>query len=221
MTFKAVIFDLDGTLVDSAPGILSSMRAALEAMGTIPALPLTNSLIGPPLTQTLQLLCPAADQQELQDLLFAFKQHYDADGYKSSLPFAGVNHMLEALHAAGLPKYIATNKRQIPTRKIVAERSWTEYFEAVYSPDSFLPAAKNKGDMLTHILGVHRLAPSEVVYVGDRADDAQAANQSGVHFLPVPWGYEDQPVWSTDKEKAVRIQDVQAAILAGKGQERA
>ena len=200
MTFKAVIFDLDGTLVDSAPGILSSMRAAMEALGAVPALPLTNSLIGPPLTQTLQLLCPAADQQELQDLLFAFKQHYDAVGYKSSLPFAGVNHMLEALHAAGLPKFIATNKRQIPTRKIVAERRWTEYFEAVYSPDSFLPAAKNKGDMLTHILGVHRLEPSEVVYVGDRADDAQAANQADVHFFHANWGYGKKHSWEFNSE---------------------
>lgn len=183
MTFNAVIFDLDGTLVDSAPGILSSMRAAMEALGAVPALPLTNRLIGPPLKQTLRLLGPAA-----QELVFAFEQHYDAEGYKSALPFAGVNHMLANLTAAGGPQFIATNKRQIPTRKIVSELGWTKYFEAVYLPDSFLPAAKNKGDMLTHILRNHRLERSEVGYVGDRADDAQAANQAGVRFLSAPWG---------------------------------
>ena len=82
-----ILFDLDGTLIDSSPGILASFGRILAAAGLPPAVPLAASLIGPPLAVTLQQVSGIADEVRLTRLVEAFKQDYDTAGYLATEMF--------------------------------------------------------------------------------------------------------------------------------------
>lgn len=183
----AVIFDLDGTLVDSAPGILGSMGMALEQHGLTPARALDNDLIGPPLMPTLRALTGLED---VDALAASFKAHYDTAGYQKTIAFAGIVDMLEGLRQAHWPLYIATNKRLRPTQAIMAMLGWEKFFDGIYALDSPTPAAANKAALLQHVMQRHTLAPQHTLYVGDRNDDARAAEAAQTQFFHASWGFE-------------------------------
>ena len=82
--YSHILFDLDGTLIDSAPAILASFQAAFAASGVTPVRPISNDIIGPPLTETLQLLAGNTDATLIARLSEAFKASYDSSGYQAT-----------------------------------------------------------------------------------------------------------------------------------------
>ena len=187
MTARDIVFDLDGTLIDSAPSILASMQAAFEQAGIAPRGPLTPALIGPPLAQTLRSLLPEASEAALPGLIEGFKRHYDESGYQASRVYPGVPDMLQALGQMPVRLHIATNKRIAPARRIVEHLGWDGFFAGVYALDFYTPALAHKTAMLQRLRA--SLADPAPIYVGDRAEDAEAAQASGMPFLWAPWGY--------------------------------
>ncbi len=192
MTIQHIIFDLDGTLIDSSPSILQSFVAAFEQCGVMPVRPLTSDIIGPPLMPTLRLLTASHDEALIARLADAFKAEYDNHAYQAVAVFSGVETMLDNLKAQGKQLYIATNKRILPTRKIMQHLAWTRYFKEVYALDYFTPALSNKTDMVTQILAREALSPANCFFVGDRVEDGQAATSNHIPFAMVRWGYLDK-----------------------------
>lgn len=186
----SIIFDLDGTLVDSAPGILGSMGIVLQQHGIAPARPLTQDLIGPPLMPTLRTLTGIADDAQINALAVSFKAHYDTEGYRETKTFTGIVEMLQVLHKTGWPMFIATNKRLRPTEAILDMLGWAVYFEGIYALDSPVPPAANKAELLQFVMHKHQLPPSQTLYVGDRNDDAKAADAAMTQFFHAEWGFE-------------------------------
>lgn len=184
--YSHIVFDLDGTLIDSAPSILASMQAAFDAAGLRPTRPLTQDLIGPPLNATLASLLPEGQDDCVERLATLFKCHYDETGYRDTRVYEGVADMLEALRRRACRLLIATNKRILPTRRIIDHLGWTGLFDEVHALDAFTPPLGSKADMLA-ALRARLHAPT--VYVGDRPEDATAAQQAGLPFLLVAWGY--------------------------------
>lgn len=183
-----IVFDLDGTLIDSSRSILAGFAAAFAEQGLTPAVPLEPGLIGPPLKETLARLAGTAAPAVIEPLAEGFKRHYDGEGYKATEVFAGVPAMLVEL-AARWPLYIATNKRIAPTRKILAHLGWLDHFRGLYALDGFDPPARDKHEMLARLLAVHGFDPARTLYVGDRDEDAQAAAGNGLPFALACWGY--------------------------------
>lgn len=192
-----VIFDLDGTLIDSAPSVLACFARTLAANGIEPVLPLTPSLIGPPLRETLFRLSGVDDEAHLAAMIRDFKQHYDLGGYKETAIFPGVHAMLRQLHGIGLRLHIATNKRLRPTELILAHFGWNVLFSAVYASDSRRPPFTSKDEMLSELLRDEHIAPSAAVYVGDRHDDRVAAEANDLGFIAAVWGYRDEVMIAT------------------------
>lgn len=187
---KHVLFDLDGTLIDSAPAILDAFAKAFERCGIKTVLPLAPGVIGPPLMETLALLAGTRDSAVLQSLASAFKEVYDTEGYRQTYVFDGINPLLAALREAGYDLYIATNKRLLPTQRILEFLGWNEYFAGVYALDAFDPPLKSKADMIGQVLRLHQLPIENSVYVGDRDEDGQSARANGLRFLLASWGYD-------------------------------
>lgn len=186
---QTLIFDLDGTLVDSSDSILAGFQAALSAHRITPKVPLTAEIIGPPLLVTLAQLAGTRDEALLQQLATAFKTHYDGEGYKATRPFPGIAEMLQEQRAQGLTLHLATNKRWHPTRLILEHLGWWQWFVSVYALDKITPAYPNKGAMLTHLLREQSIASATAAYVGDRAEDGQAADANDLTFFAANWGY--------------------------------
>ena len=196
MRVDHVVFDLDGTLIDSASSILASMRAAFAEAGIVPSKPLTSNLIGPPLAQALGSVLPAtATADALPELIKNFKHYYDESGYRQASVYTGIPQMLQVLAGLPLRLYIATNKRILPARRIVENLGWEQYFVGVYALDLFSPALTDKSTMLKRLreilAGESGAAP---IYIGDRAEDAQAAQAGEMPFYWASWGYSGEEV---------------------------
>lgn len=190
MKKKTIVFDLDGTLVDSSNGIIFSLSEVLNDARCILSAPLTSALIGPPLGEILRFLCPRAEQSELDSLASSFKSHYDSIGFRRTTPFPGVNEMLHSLVSAGLTLHIATNKRIRPTSKILNMMGWTSIFDLVLSPDSASPALPNKAAIISRLFAEANLGAQDCLYIGDRLDDYNAAREVGIPFALAEWGFE-------------------------------
>jgi phosphoglycolate phosphatase len=193
MKVTHVIFDLDGTLIDSAFSILASIQAAFNAAGLHPTKELEPKLIGPPLAETLTNLLGEQDAYRLPEVIEYFKRHYDESGYRTSQVYKGVPSMLDTLNRQGLYLLVATNKRILPTRKIIAHLDWAKLFEGVYALDYFNPPLMKKSEMLGRLLVELALDANDLIYVGDRLEDAQAAQDSGIPFILATWGYGEGP----------------------------
>lgn len=189
MKTMQIIFDLDGTLIDSSDSILAAYRGAFEAIGRVPVCPVTSDIIGPPLKEALALLSGTDDRALLRDLESAFMENYDTKGYRQTMTFPGVTETLQDLASHGICLYIATNKRHKATRLIVDHLNWGCYFSGVFALDSIDPPAPNKAELLKFILCKHGMASASTLYVGDRKEDEFAARVAGTNFVRAAWGY--------------------------------
>lgn len=184
-----IIFDLDGTLIDSSTGILQAVELAFQSCDIEMQLPLTAELVGPPLHQLLEMLSDSKDEQTLGRLADAFKECYDTQGYKETKLYQGVSELLQELKEQDFQLFIATNKRMNPTQKIVQYFGWEGFFSDVYALDA-CSSANNKSEMISYIINRHGLSSNESIYVGDTVPDRHAAQANGLPFLMVSWGYE-------------------------------
>lgn len=211
-----ILFDLDGTLIDSAPAILASFREAFARTGIAPARAIDDSVIGPPLVETLQLLSGSDDPALVARLAEAFKASYDSEGYKATAAFAGVGELLAELAGAGLTLSIATNKRIHPTRLILDHLGWSGHFAHVYALDLFTPRLPDKAAMIARLLADQNIAREQAIYIGDRSEDGESADANGLPFIAVTWGYgsltadEMRPGW-----RAAARPEALAALLGG------
>lgn len=187
--YPHILFDLDGTLIDSAPAILASFREAFASTGVAPVRSIDESVIGPPLTETLQLLSGSNDPALIGRISDAFKASYDSEGYKATAAYTGVGELLAQLAAAGRQLSIATNKRIHPTRLILAHLGWLDYFSHVYALDLFTPRLPDKAAMIARLLADQNIARDQAIYLGDRSEDGESADANGLPFIAVTWGY--------------------------------
>ncbi|WP_412478467.1 HAD family hydrolase [Azonexus sp. IMCC34839] len=187
--YSHILFDLDGTLIDSAPAILASFREAFAQTGIAPVRSIDESIIGPPLTETLQLLSGSADSALIGQLTEAFKASYDSEGYKATADYAGVGELLAELAGAGLQLSIATNKRIHPTRLILTHLGWLDHFRHIYALDLFSPRLPDKAAMIARLLADQGIPKEQAIYIGDRSEDGESADANGLPFIAATWGY--------------------------------
>lgn len=184
-----VIFDLDGTLVDSAPGILASLEYAINKAGLSLPSPFDASLIGPPLPELLGLLFPEIDRLTVESIRSAFVDHYDSVGCFSSIPYQGISSLLSVLSAASVPLHIVTNKRTSVSLSIIHSLGWGDLFGGCLGSDHSgvtLPKSSNLSTLLTS----PELAARQSIYLGDTYSDYQACASVSLEFAFASWGYE-------------------------------
>jgi phosphoglycolate phosphatase len=186
---RSVLLDLDGTLIDSQPGIVASCLAALRALGHKPddALDIKR-VIGPPLEDMLQVLLQAYGDDRVDDAVIAYRHHYGESGLLGSEPYPGICSALQKMRQAGLRIYLATSKREIFARRILEHVELATYFDGIYGS---VPGGKldHKSEMLAHILSEQDILASHCLMVGDRRYDIVGAHAVRMRSLGVLWGY--------------------------------
>lgn len=187
-----VLLDLDGTLVDSEPGILSSVRAALQALGHTPDPALDiSAIIGPPIEDIMGLLLARYGDDRTDEAVAAYRDDYGRQGLFGSEPYTGVPEALAALRAAGAQLILATSKRRVFAQKILAHIGLESLFAAIYGSEPG-GALDHKPELIAYILERHGLVADRCVMVGDRRYDIAGAHANGMRALGVLWGYGDR-----------------------------
>ncbi|MGD9806518.1 MAG: HAD-IA family hydrolase [Hyphomicrobiaceae bacterium] len=193
-----IAFDLDGTLVETAPDLI---RATNHVLGLIGEAPVAAAEIRPSISfggrgmilKALEIKKARLSPAEIDHLLEHFLGHYEANIAAESHAFPGLEAALDALSAEGARLVVCTNKREAPSRLLLETLGLAHRFAAIAGRDTF-PVYKPHPD---HLTGVVRLAggdPHFAVMVGDSATDLQTARAAGVPMIGVPFGYTDVPM---------------------------
>ena len=189
-TLRGVLFDLDGTLIDSAPDLAGAANR-LRADHGLPPLPLEQlrPMVGSGARGMVGVAFGVAPgEPEFEPLRDAFLAHYEAGLLENTHPFDGVDAMLSALEAAGVPWGIVTNKATRFTVPIVAGLGLAQRAAVLVCGDT-TPHSKPHPEPLWHAARAMGLDPAGVVYVGDDLRDAQAARAAGMAMVAATWGY--------------------------------
>jgi phosphoglycolate phosphatase len=184
-----LIFDLDGTLVDSLPGIASSIQYAVRNHAPGVSLAELRNLVGPPVRQILRKLLAPVSELQLDELEGEFRIAYDSWGWKETVPFPSVLETLAALHREGLKFFLFTNKPEFSATKICEALGLRELFEATLSKDSRRPEFASKTDMLRALIEEYGLNRDACLVVGDGQDDYLAAVELEIDFVHAGYGY--------------------------------
>jgi phosphoglycolate phosphatase len=220
VSLTSVVFDLDGTLVDSVPGI---ERAALAAFAEIVpgvSLPPLRPLIGPPVREVLRAVVPDADDAAIDALAARFRFFYDAEGWRYSVAYPGCAEVLGSLRERGLRLFVATNKPLRPALAILESAGLAPLVDAVVAPDSILPPLESKADLLRLLVAREGMDPASSTMVGDTAQDAQAAAELGMAFVAALYGYGDLSAILADGRSAAigSISGLESALAGPDGE---
>jgi len=199
-----IVFDLDGTLVDTAPDLTNALNHALACAGQPPVSAATvRSLVGQGARVMIEEgLRRAGVEGDLDALLADFLIHYEANIAAESRPFPGAVAALDRLECEGVRLAICTNKRESLSRRLLQELDLDRYFGAVAGRDTFPVAKPDPG----HLTGAIRLAggdPTRAVMIGDSSIDLLAAKAAAVPMVMVSFGYAGEAIPGTTPEAVI------------------
>lgn len=220
-SFATIVFDLDGTLVDTAPDLISALNHVLSNEG-LPPLPLAaaRSMIGAGarklIERGLEVEGRAASPEELTRLTNDFIDHYAAHIADASQPFDGLEAALDELAGRGCRFAVCTNKLEWLSKLLLDRLGMTSRFQAICGADTFgvskpdptilrQTVARAGGDMATTIM------------VGDAGPDVGVARRAGVPVIGVTFGYTDVPIAELKPDRLVEhfseLPEAVAALL--------
>jgi phosphoglycolate phosphatase len=183
-----VMFDLDGTLTDSRPGILRTIRHALRLVGLEP--PYEEDLlwcVGPPLQDVFARLLPNGDPAIIEQAVSAYVERYDLVGHRENRIYDGVPAMLERL-GVSRQLSVVTAKRQQIAENILEFLDLRSNFKVVFGSERS-GRFGDKSELVHHVIETLGIKRSETVIVGDRIHDIDAGRNNGLLTVGASWGY--------------------------------
>lgn len=185
--YELVIFDLDGTLADTSPGILNSIRYVQQKLG-LPEISLEKmySHVGPPMEESYHKNFGLTGEK-LRQAVELHKEYAVTKGYRELTVYDGIYDLLKMLRAKGIKTAVATLKAQATAEKIFAEYKFTELFDVIAGTDSSAP--KTKAQLIEDCLTLTDVEKDSTVLIGDSSYDAIGAEQVGVDFIAVTYGF--------------------------------
>jgi phosphoglycolate phosphatase len=213
----AVLFDLDGTLIDSAPDLMAAMNRLLAREGRSEVDPAAfRAVISKGGRAMLAVAFAAHDAEAQERLLPAFLDIYSAHIADHSHAFAGITEVLAVLEAAEVPWAVVSNKAEAMVRAVLAAMPWAGACAAVVGGDT-LPVKKPDPAPLRLACAALGVAPEACVYIGDDERDVQAARACNMKAVAALWGYrgaDERPIeWGADAVVARPVDLLAAGIL--------
>lgn len=212
---RAIVLDLDGTLVDSVQELTAALNAGLAPLGrrTLVAGEVRDMIGDGVAMLTRRALAATGDELEdaaFDDTLTAVRHAYDR--LPASSPYAGVPETLARLHGEGLALGVCTNKPETPAHRLLLQLGFERWVTALAGGDTFPVKKPDPG----HVTGLLNLLGADIegaVMVGDSANDALAARGAGLPFIAVGYGYCKGPVADLGADAVVdNFSDLPAAL---------
>ena len=190
LPYSTVLFDLDGTLADSAPDILDAIASVLRAAGD-PVPHMELSIIGPPLEGIFRKVCPDASDTKLARHVAAFCDLYFGGTFPKSRPYPGIVPLLERLRADGRRLFVATHKPEAAAFRMLELKGLLPFFDGVTCNDSLPGRQLSKKEIIRLLMDRHDLAPASMVMIGDTPLDIRGGNEQGIATIAALYGYGD------------------------------
>ncbi len=188
--FKLLVFDWDGTLMDSEAQIVASMNAAIADLGLEPLPHRTiSNIIGLGLREAINTLLPGRDAQFHEQLTTRYRHHFLFSGIAQAPLFEGAEQTLRTLHAAGYLLAVATGKGRQGLNRVLADTGLGELFHASRCADE--TSSKPHPQMLLEIMEQLAVAAEETLMIGDTEYDLQMARNAAVGSIGVSYGVHD------------------------------
>lgn len=181
--YKAAIFDFDGTVVDSFPGIALSVKYALkETLGVdIGNLEPLKCFVGPPLYDSFRSV-DGMDDIKAEYAVQRFRDRYGQKGYRECEVYTGFLDMLKSLRDNGVKTAVASSKAQDMLDKIIADKELSPYFDVVLGVTDVVDH-ESKANLVKRAAELLGVLPEESVMVGDRYFDAEGAAENNIDFI--------------------------------------
>ena len=198
-----ILFDLDGTLVDSAPDLLAAANRVLADAGAAPlSLAAFRPIVSKGARAMLALAFPDRDAEQRESLIPALLAHYAAAIAEHTEAFDGIASLLQRIERAGLRWGIVTNKPEALARAVVQAMGWSDRCAVLIGGDT-LATKKPDPAQLLYACVLLELATHQCIYVGDDERDIQAARAAGMPSVVALWGYreahENPDDWRADR----------------------
>lgn len=191
MSIKNILFDLDGTLVDSYPGIYACFKYALNKMGKeIPSDDFLKQCLGPPLDYSFREFFKM-NERDVAEGVRLYRERYAVKGVYELSPIAGAAECLKKLYAAGYNLLLATSKPEPFARIAVETLGVTSLFSVICGSD-FEVRLKNKTDVINEAVRRGKINREESCMVGDRKYDMVGAKNCSLKAVGIRLGYADE-----------------------------
>jgi len=191
------IFDFDGTLVDSEKAIYQCFQDITKQLAPDRMEYAKNILIGPPLRDTASEILGPNHQNSLNEFVQLFITMHDEQVIHHTQPYPDVIQVLKQLHTKNIPMAVATNKRLVPTQKLIDHFGWNDYFIFIECSDS-QNEMRNKNTMIQDIINQQKIFHKSF-FVGDTVNDGLSANINELYFIKANYGYGGKQDWSKVK----------------------
>ncbi len=214
---STIVFDLDGTLVDTGPDLTAALNHALVSLGR-PPVPeaMVRDMVGSGALKLIERGLAATGEDETalrQAMLPIFLDHYAANIAVRSRPYPGCEAALDALAGEGCRLAICTNKRTDLSRLLVDALGWGGRFAAILGSDA-VPARKPDPGHLLATIAAAGGDPADALFVGDTHFDSQAAQAAGIPFVAVAFGFATEPVDSLGADAVIDHYDALVPAIA-------
>lgn len=186
--WKTVLFDLDGTLTDSAPGITNSVAHALAHFGIHEEPGNLLKFIGPPLNESLPEFYGFSPEQTAEAVT-VFREYFVEKGWCENAPYPGIAKLLQDLKRAGLRLMVATSKPEVQAVRILKHFGLADYFERICGAPQGNEDGARKSTVIGRALSYVNNDTSSAVMVGDRRHDVVGAHEAGIPCIGVLYGY--------------------------------
>lgn len=219
MTVKAVLFDLDGTLIHSLPDLVAAVNRLLAGEGRAPLeAEAVKAMVGDGADALVERAFAASGGlpgPDVTPFLKRFLADYEPRSAETTLPWPGVRETLAELKEKGLALAVCTNKPSKATAEVLASLDLADFFDHVVGADD-TPALKPDPAHITVILEYLGVSAAEAVMVGDSRNDVLAARRAGVRSIVLSFGYAHGPVVELDADMIIHnFRDLPAALRRG------